>query len=120
VTDCDEDDSAIRSRGSPRDDPSAIDDGDAVAQLLRFIDVVRGQQTVWPSRSSAQSPHEDRRDCGSIGRRLVEENELGMVDERERDLSRCFWPADSESNGASAFSESPNRWTRSDAGAASR
>ena len=87
-TDCMAVDSAIRlARRAGGDDAAAIDDRDPIAELLGLVDVVRGQQ-----HRVAVAFH--LRDFGvqfaarlriEPGRRLVQKDELRVVDERQRD-----------------------------------
>ncbi len=77
------------------DDPSVIDDGDAVAEALRLLHQVRREQHGLAA--IADAPHEIP-DCAArlriqTGRELVEEHELGIVDEGERDEQPLLLPA---------------------------
>src|SRR5262249_39747867 len=76
------------ARCALRDDLAAAKDGDAVGQLLRLVEVVRGQE----DRLSELLERADRLPrrppgCGvESGRRLVEKNQLRVADEREAEV----------------------------------
>ena len=74
------------ARAAGGDDAAAIDDRDAIAERLGFLDVVRRQQhrvaVLLHSGDLAVQLAAGLRI--EAGRRLVEEDELGLVDERER------------------------------------
>src|SRR5436853_363859 len=71
-----------------REDPPVLDDRDAVGELLRLVEVVRRQQ----DRLAEIAQVADRLPRAApglrikAGRRLVEEDQLGVADEREREV----------------------------------
>ncbi len=69
------------------DDPAVVDDGDAVAQALRLFHQVCGQEDGLAALADAAHEVPDRASRLRVesGRQLVEEHDLGIVDERERD-----------------------------------
>ena len=70
-----------------RDDLPLRDDGDRVGKKLRFLHVVRGEKHRRPLLLQAQQdvPHLAPRAGVEPRRRLVEEHDLGIVHERNRD-----------------------------------
>ena len=74
-------------RGIDVDDASVLDDGDAIAQPLRLLHQVRGQEHGLAARADAAHQLPDRAPRLRIeaGRQLVEKHHFGIVDERERD-----------------------------------
>src|SRR5260370_19867105 len=74
------------SGGVDIDNTAMVHDSDAVAQPLRFLHEMSGQEYRGPA--IADAPHEvpDRASGLRIetGRQLVEKNDLGVVDERQR------------------------------------
>ena len=82
--------------GLPEPDDLARDDhGDAVGELLRLVEVVRRQQHRLPE--PAQRAHElpgvAARGGVEAGRRLVEEDELRVADERDPEVEPPLLPA---------------------------
>ncbi len=80
-----------RGDKSPRciesDDFPAVDDGDAVAELLRFFHVVGREKDRFPPIANMfdQFPHRPAGLRIEAGRELVQKNDLGIVDESESD-----------------------------------
>src|SRR2546423_2864987 len=82
-------DSALEVFGRPLgDDPSIIDDGYAVTKGIRFVQVVRRQEHSRPTGMHAPHLVPDASPALWIqaGRRLVEKQQLGSVDEAEADV----------------------------------
>ena len=83
------------ARWSDREDPAVLDDRDAVGELLRLVEIVRRQQDRLAEL--AQLAH--RLPCAAArlgieaGRRLVEEDQLGIADQREREVQPAQLPA---------------------------
>src|SRR4051795_2242397 len=79
---------AERGRRSLGDDPPLLDDRDAVAQGLRLVEVVRRQHDGLSEvlERAHDVPRRAPRRRVEAGRRLVEEDELGIADEGEREI----------------------------------
>src|SRR3954452_17417511 len=79
---------AERGRRSLGDDPSLLDDRDAVAQRLGLVEVVRGQHDRLAEvlERADDLPRRAPRRRVEAGGRLVEEDQLGVADEREREV----------------------------------
>ena len=77
-----------------RDDHPAIHDRDAVAQLLRLLHVVRGEHHGVPSLTNLSHEPPEVMTCLRVeaGRRLVEEEDPRLVDERSRDAEPLLLP----------------------------
>src|SRR5205823_9415320 len=75
-------------RRAGRDDAPFTQDGDAVGELLRLVEVVRRQQDRLAERAQAADrlPGGAARGRVEAGRRLVEEDEVGVTDEREPEV----------------------------------
>ena len=78
-----------------RDDPALVDDREAIAEQLGFLDVVRRQQhrvavALHPPDLAVQLAPRLRVEAG---RGFVEEDQLGIVDEREREREPLTLPA---------------------------
>ena len=87
---------AISSFGVPqRDDVAVVHDGDAIAQLLRLIHVVRRQhdRPALALEGDDQIPQLAPGLRIEAGRRLVEEDQLGIADERARQRQALFLAA---------------------------
>src|SRR3954453_22256667 len=78
---------AERGRRPLGDDPPLLDDRDAVAQGLRPVEVVRGQHDGLAEvlERAHDVPRRAPRRRVEAGGRLVEEDELGVADERGRE-----------------------------------
>ena len=72
-------------RRSDRDDDSVIDDRDAIAEALRFLDVMRGHQNraLLCAQLLDQVANLEAHLRIKAGRRFVEEKHLRVVDQRE-------------------------------------
>src|SRR3990167_4124422 len=72
-------------RGVDRGDPSPMDDGDAVAELVRLLEVVRGEEHRGAALA-VEAPDRVPDEAGArdveAGRRLVEEEDRRLADER--------------------------------------
>src|SRR4051794_13757561 len=76
-------------RGRPHlGDPTLFDDRHAVAQRLRLVEVVRGQQDGLAEvlQRAHGRPRVAARGRVEARRRLVEEDQLGVADERQREV----------------------------------
>ena len=73
-------------RLAERDDPALAQHGDAIGELLRLVEVVRRQEDGL-AELAQRADHLPRGAAGrrvEAGRRLVEEEELGVADQAER------------------------------------
>ena len=82
-------------RGVQRHDASAVDHRDPVAQALRLLHEVRREQH---RRAAFTNPPHQLPDLAprlrvEAGRELVEQHDLGLVDERQRDERALLLPA---------------------------
>ena len=77
------------------DDPAVVDDRQAVAQLVGLLEVLRGQEDGRALGVDAAHLVPDRQPRGRVepGRRLVEEQHLGRVDERAGEVEPPLHPA---------------------------
>src|SRR5581483_4778720 len=75
-------------RTTDRDDRALAEDGDAVGELLRLVEVVRGQQDRLPERPQGADhvPGRAPRSGVEARRRLVEEEHLGIADQPEPEV----------------------------------
>src|SRR3954447_16542210 len=78
---------AERRRRALRDEAPLLDDRDAVAECLRLVEVVRGQEDRLAEvlQRAHDVPRRAPRRRVEAGRRLVEEDQLGVADQRERE-----------------------------------
>ena len=82
-------------RRADADDPAFAEHGDPVGELLGLVEVVRGQE----DRRAERAEVADRLPGGAPragiepGRRLVEEHELGVADEREPEVEPALLAA---------------------------
>ena len=69
------------------EDAALLDDGDTIAQPLRFFHQVRGEKHRLAAVANAahQIPNRAARLRVETGRQLVEKHDLGLVDQCERD-----------------------------------
>src|SRR5437764_1133657 len=83
------------ARGPNREDAPVLDDRDAVGELLRLVEVVGGQQDrLAPLAQLAHRlPRVAPRLRVEAGRGLVEEDQLGIADERQREVEPPQLPA---------------------------
>ena len=77
------------------DDLAVVDDRQAIAQLVGLLEVLRGEEH---GRAAGVDPAHlvpDRQPRGGVqtGRRLVEEQHIGRVDERAREVEPALHPA---------------------------
>src|SRR4051795_591875 len=79
---------AERRRRSLGDEPPLLDDRDAVAERLRLVEVVRRQEHRLSEvlQRAHDVPRRAPRRRVEARRRLVEEDQLGVADEREREV----------------------------------
>src|SRR3954454_19520456 len=79
---------AERGRGAHLEDAPLLDDRHAVAERLRLVEVVRREQhRLAQARQRADgAPRGPSRGRVEARRRLVEEDELGVADERQREV----------------------------------
>ena len=109
---------AISSRRrAQRDDLAVVDDGHAVAQPLGLVHVVRRQEdrAALRSRKSRMMSQSCRRDCGSRpGRRLVEEQQLRVADQRAGDGQPLLLAAGelADAGVGLLLERRPGRWPR--------
>ena len=92
------------------EDPAALDDRDAVGELLRLVEVVRGQQHGLAEvlERADRLPRGATRGRVEAGRRLVEEDQLGVADQREREVEAAALAAGERGARASSrLSSSP-------------
>ncbi len=77
------------------DDPSSIDDGDAIAQSLRLFHQVRRQEHGLAARADTAHQFPDRSTGLRIEsrRQLIEKDQLRVVDERKCDEQPLLLPA---------------------------
>ena len=77
------------------DDAAAFDDGDAVAEALGLLHEMRGQQHGLAARANLAHQIPDGAPGLGIeaGRQLVEQHDVGIVNERERDEEPLLLPA---------------------------
>ena len=75
-------------RRAGRDDAAVAEDREPIGELVRLLQVVRRQQDRLAERAQAADrlPGLPARGRIEAGRRLVEEDELGIADEREREV----------------------------------
>ena len=76
-------------------DPAFAEHRDAVGELLGLVEVVRGQQDRRAERAQVADrlPGGAARAGVEAGRRLVEEDQLGVADEREPEVEPALLPA---------------------------
>src|SRR5690242_21507338 len=77
------------------DNPPAIDDRDAIAQSLGFFHQVSGEEDSLAARANIAHQIPDLSPSLRIeaGGQLVEEDDLGIVDQSERDEETLLLPA---------------------------
>ena len=77
------------------DDAPLVDDGQPIAQLVGFLEVLRGQEDGRPAPVDAAHllPHGEPAGGVEAGGRLVEEEHLGLVHERRREVQAALHPA---------------------------
>ena len=77
------------------DDPAVAQDGKAVGELLRLVEVVRRQEDRLPQRPQRADHLPGRAAGGRVeaGRRLVEEEQLGIADQRDAEVEPPPLPA---------------------------
>src|SRR5207244_921551 len=82
-------------RGADGDDAAFVDDGDAVAQLFCFFNVVRGDEdgSLLASQTGHQLVDLEARLRIEAGGRLVEEKQLRIVDQSKRQGEALFLAA---------------------------
>ena len=100
----------VSSRGVPmRDDAAFAQDGDAVGELLGLVEVVRGQQYRLAERAQRADhlPGRASRRRVEAGRRLVEEEEVGVADERDAEVEAPLLAAGQRLHTGVFFSPSP-------------
>src|SRR5436190_390170 len=82
--------------GAFGDDVAVVDDPDAVGEHVRFLEVLRGQEDghlVVACKTSNLVPESRPALDVQPGRRLVEEEDAGAVDERHRQIEPTLHPA---------------------------
>ena len=91
------------------DDHAVLDDRDAVGERLRLVEVVGGQQDRLAELLEPVDDAPGGAAGGGVeaGGGLVEEDELGVADEREREVEPAPLAAGEVFARASAFSSSP-------------
>ena len=85
-----------RRRRPLGDDPAAVDDPDAVGEDVRLLEVLRGEEdrdALLPREARDLRPEGAAALRVEAGRRLVEEEDRGPVDERERQVEAALHPA---------------------------
>ena len=100
----------VSSAGAPmRDDLPLAQDGDAVGELLGLVEVVRGQQDRLAERAQRADhlPGGPARGRVEAGRRLVEEEDLGVADQAEAEVEPPLLAAGERPHRASRFSSRP-------------
>ena len=77
------------------DDASVVDDRESVAQLVGLLEVLRGEEDGGASLVDAPHLVPDRQPARRVepGGRLVEEQHLGLVHERRREVEPAFHAA---------------------------
>src|SRR3954451_19166966 len=77
------------------DDAAAVDDGNPIAQALRFFHQMRGEKDRFSARPNAadQIPDSAPRLRIEPRRQLIEKHQLRIVDQRERDEEALFLSA---------------------------
>src|SRR5690349_5484858 len=82
-------------RGPDRQDPPVLDDRDAVGELLRLVEVVRRQHDglAEVAQRADRAPRGTPRLRVEARRRLVEEDQLGVADERQREVQPALLAA---------------------------
>ena len=100
-----------RGRRAHFDQPAVLDDGDAVAQPLRLLHQVRGEEHRRAAVPDVRDESPDRAAGLRIepGRELVEEHDLGLVDQRERDEEALLLAAGERHEPGVALASSPSR-----------
>ena len=87
---------AASSSGVPcGDDPAVVDDDDPVGEVLGLVEVVRRQQDRGTEVAQAldELPGAAPRRGVEAGRRLVEEEQVGVADDAEREVEAAPLPA---------------------------
>ncbi len=81
-------------RRSQTHDPAGLDHRDPVCELLRLVEIVGRQENRLPERSERPDQIPRCSSCGRIktGRRLIEEEEIGIADERDAEVETAFLP----------------------------
>jgi len=77
------------------DDMATVDDRDTVAEPLRFLHQMSGEQDGLAALTDAAHHLPDREPCLRVetGRQLVEHHDIRIVNERERDEEPLLLPA---------------------------
>ena len=96
------------------DEPPLLDDRDAVAERLRLVEVVRREEDRLAEvlQRADDVPRRAPRRRVEAGRRLVEEDQLGVADEREREVQAAQLAAAQRARVARRPSRSARRGRR--------
>src|SRR4051794_4844501 len=83
------------ARRADGEDPPLLDDRHPVGELLGLVEVVRGQHDRLAQRAQRADRLPRAAPGGGVeaGRRLVEEDQLGVADERQREVEPAQLPA---------------------------
>ena len=104
------------------DDPAAGDDHDVLADVLDEVELVAREDDPDAGRRPLAEDLGHRRDADRVeaGERLVEDEQLRVVDERRASWTRCWLPCDSASSLTCARSARPIRSSQRAAAASRR
>ena len=105
------DGSARELGGRPLPDDHAVaQHRHAIGQLLRLVEVVRRQEDRLAERAQVANRLPGAPPCAGVEarRRLVEEDQLGVADERQAEVEAAFLPAGQRSHACVALVRQPD------------